>query len=179
AITYTLGSNLENLTLADGRTIDGTGNSLNNSITGGDGDNVLSGLLGNDTLAGGDGDDQLLGGDGFDTLLASKGEDTLAGGAGSDRFAFDADSLDGLDLITDFTSAPGGDLLDIGDLLVGFDPDSSNINKFLQTTVEDGATFIQVDANGGGNSFVDMAVLVGVTTDVNGLLNNGSLVLAE
>src|SRR4029450_10659315 len=64
SITYTLGSNLENLTLANGRTIDGTGNSLNNSITGGDGDNVLSGLVGNDTLAGADGDDQLLGGAG-------------------------------------------------------------------------------------------------------------------
>jgi serralysin len=179
SITYTLGSNLENLTLANGRTIDGTGNSLNNSITGGDGDNVLSGLVGNDTLAGADGDDQLLGGDGADLLQAAAGADTLAGGAGSDRFAFDADGLDGRDLITDFTSAPGGDILDVSDLLVGFDPSTSNINKFLQTTVADGATFVQVDANGGGNSFVDMAVLVGVTTDVMGLLNNGSLVLAD
>jgi len=179
SITYTLGSNLENLTLADGLTIDGTGNSLNNSITGGDGDNVLSGLLGNDTLAGGDGDDQLLGGDGADLLRAGDGADILAGGAGSDRFAFDATSLGESDLITDFTSAPGGDILDVSDLLIGFDPNSSNINKFLQATVENGATFLQVDANGGGNSFVDLAVLVGVNTDVNGLLNNGSLVLAD
>ena len=67
----------------------------------------------------------------------------------------------------------------MSDLLIGFDPNSSNINKFLQATVENGATFLQVDANGGGNSFVDLAVLVGVNTDVNGLLNNGSLVLAD
>jgi Ca2+-binding RTX toxin-like protein len=181
SITYTLGSNLENLTLANGRAIDGTGNSLNNSVTGGDGDNVLSGLVGNDTLAGGDGADLLLGGDGADLLQAAAGADTLAGGAGSDRFAFDTNSLNGLDVISDFTSGSGGDLIDLSDLLGAFDPAVNNINNFLRTSIADGSTTLQVDQDGnaGGANFVDVAVIQGVTTDVLGLLNNGSLVLAD
>ena len=177
-ITYTLGSNLENLTLHDGRTIDGTGNSLNNSITGGDGDNVLSGLIGNDTLAGGAGNDLLLGGDGADLLHAGAGTDTMVGGAGSDRFVFDGDSLDGRDVISDFAS---GDLIDLSDLLTGFNPAVNNINNFVRTSVADGNTILQVDQDGatGGAHFDDVAVIQGVTTDVLGLLNNGSLVLAD
>ena len=180
-ITYTLGSNLENLTLGDADGIDGTGNSLNNSISGGTGDNVLSGLLGNDTLFGDDGDDLLQGGDGADLLRAAAGADTLEGGAGSDRFTFDAVSLDGRDVISDFTSGSGGDLIDLSDLLNGFNPAVNNINNFVRTSVEDGNTILQVDQDGNAGvfNFVDVAVIQGVTTDVLGLLNNGSLVLAD
>ena len=52
AITYTLGANLENLRLVGSEDIDGTGNSLNNVITGNFNANTLSGLAGNDTLNG-------------------------------------------------------------------------------------------------------------------------------
>jgi Ca2+-binding RTX toxin-like protein len=179
SISYTLGSNLEDLLLEGGLApIDGTGNSLNNLLAGNGGNNVLSGLAGNDTLDGATGDDLLLGGDGVDTLQASEGADTLAGGAGSDRFAFDNGSLKGLDVITDFTSAPGGDVLDVSDLLTGFDAKTDNINDFLQATESNGSTTIGVDTNGGG-SFTDMVVLDGVNTDIMGLLTNGSLVLAD
>jgi Ca2+-binding RTX toxin-like protein len=178
SITYTLGSNLEDLLLEGGLVpLDGTGNSLNNLIAGNGGDNVLSGLAGNDTLDGAGGNDLLLGGDGADTLQASEGADTLAGGAGSDRFAFDSGSLKGLDVITDFTNAPGGDVLDVSHLLSGFNAATSNINDFLQATESNGSTTIGVDTNGDGSGFVDLVVLQGVNTDVMGLLNNGSLVL--
>jgi hypothetical protein len=45
----------------------------------------------------------------------------------------------------------------------------------------DGSTSIQVDRDGQANgvAFVDMAVLQGVSTDVNGLLNNGSSILVD
>ncbi|MBW4637244.1 MAG: hypothetical protein KME05_03235 [Gloeocapsa sp. UFS-A4-WI-NPMV-4B04] len=69
SISYTLGSNLDNLTLTGNGTINGTGNSLNNIITGNDGSNILRGELGNDTLDGGSGTDTLYGGDGDDVLL--------------------------------------------------------------------------------------------------------------
>lgn len=58
SITYTLGSFVENLTLATGAgDLAGTGNALANDLEGNDGDNVLAGAAGDDTLAGGDGID--------------------------------------------------------------------------------------------------------------------------
>ncbi len=55
--TFTLGANVENLTLTGSGNINGTGNSMDNAITGNAGNNVLSGLGGADTLDGGAGVD--------------------------------------------------------------------------------------------------------------------------
>ncbi|HEY9871025.1 MAG TPA: calcium-binding protein, partial [Candidatus Obscuribacterales bacterium] len=49
SFTYTLGLNLENLTLAGTSAINGTGNSLDNVLTGNTAANSLSGAAGNDT----------------------------------------------------------------------------------------------------------------------------------
>jgi len=59
SVTYTLGaaSNLENLTLTGTSAINGTGNSLNNTITGNSAANILNGGVGADTLMGGLGND--------------------------------------------------------------------------------------------------------------------------
>ncbi|MFS2071434.1 M10 family metallopeptidase C-terminal domain-containing protein [Pseudomonas sp. CT11-2] len=59
-IDYTLGSNLENLTLLDGANLNGTGNALNNVITGNNGNNILDGGIGADYLAGGTGNDTYI-----------------------------------------------------------------------------------------------------------------------
>ncbi|GBE72973.1 hypothetical protein myaer87_02000 [Microcystis aeruginosa NIES-87] len=88
SVTYTLGNNLENLTLTGTTNINGTGNTLNNVITGNSGNNILNGSDGNDTLIGG------------------TGNDTLTGGAGSDRFTFN-NRNEGIDTITDFLSSQG------------------------------------------------------------------------
>ena len=53
---YTLGANLENLTLTDGA-LAGTGNALNNKLVGTGGNNVLDGSSGADFMVGGEGDD--------------------------------------------------------------------------------------------------------------------------
>jgi len=57
SITFTLGANVENLTLTGATNINGTGNTINNLITGNSGNNTLDGAGGNDTLIGGLGDD--------------------------------------------------------------------------------------------------------------------------
>ena len=56
-VTYTLATNVENLTLTGTGSINGTGNALDNVIVGNSGNNVLAGLGGADTLDGGTGTD--------------------------------------------------------------------------------------------------------------------------
>jgi len=88
ALTYTLGANVENLTLTGAATVNGSGNDLANTLTGNSAANVLTGGLGNDTLNGGAGVDTLVGGAGNDiyvvdvlgdvvTELANEGTDTI------------------------------------------------------------------------------------------------------
>ncbi|TKB59339.1 MAG: calcium-binding protein, partial [Nitrospira sp.] len=55
--SWTLGDNVERLTLTGTSLIDGTGNSLNNILTGNSAANVLDGGLGADTMMGGAGND--------------------------------------------------------------------------------------------------------------------------
>ena len=53
SITYTLGANVENLTLTGTTALNGTGNELANILTGNSGDNTLSGGAGVDRMLGG------------------------------------------------------------------------------------------------------------------------------
>lgn len=76
-ITYTLGANLERLTLTGSAAINGTGNALNNVLTGNSAANVLSGSDGNDTLDGGVGADTLIGGLGNDTYVVDHADDVV------------------------------------------------------------------------------------------------------
>ena len=71
--TYTLGVNVENLTLTSAVAINGTGNTLDNLLTGNSAVNTLTGGAGNDTLDGGAGADVLVGGTGNDTYLLGRG----------------------------------------------------------------------------------------------------------
>jgi serralysin len=79
SITWTLGANLENLTLTGSAAINGTGNELDNVLIGNSAKNTLSGGAGNDTLDGGAGVDTLIGGAGNDTYIV----DLLTNGTGT------------------------------------------------------------------------------------------------
>jgi Ca2+-binding RTX toxin-like protein len=76
SIDYTLGDNIENLTLT-GNAVEGTGNRLDNQIVGNQGRNVLTGLDGDDTLDGGTGPDTLIGGLGDDTYRVDNSGDVI------------------------------------------------------------------------------------------------------
>ncbi|HTO84392.1 MAG TPA: calcium-binding protein, partial [Methylomirabilota bacterium] len=171
-ITYVLGSNLEKLTLLGTAAIDGTGNNLNNALLGNDKANTLSGLAGNDTLNGEGGRDLLMGGAGNDGIVGERDGDTLAGGSGNDIFIFGLSGSKS-DVIADFNGLPGADLIDLSDLLPG-SITAATAGQFLQTVSAGGSTTLRIDVDG-GNSFVDLAVLQGVTTDVAGLLANGDI----
>lgn len=95
SLAYTLGSEVERLTLTGTASVNGTGNTLKNLINGNSGDNTLTGDIGNDTLSGGDGADILVGG---------MNTDNLTGGNGTDKFVFDAtlNATANVDTILDF-----------------------------------------------------------------------------
>ena len=77
SVTYTLGLDMENLTLTGTSRIDGTGNAANNVITGNGANNVLAGLGGADVINGGGGNDTIKGGSDADTLTGGPGNDTF------------------------------------------------------------------------------------------------------
>ncbi len=85
AVGHTLSDHVENLVLTGKAAIDGTGNGLDNAITGNIGSNRLNGGLGSDTLTGGKG---------FDTFV-------IEAGSGTD-----------VDTIADFVK--GQDKIDLG-----------------------------------------------------------------
>jgi Ca2+-binding RTX toxin-like protein len=60
SISYTLGSNVERLTLTGNAAINATGNALNNTLTGNSGANLLNGGSGGDSMAGGAGNDTYM-----------------------------------------------------------------------------------------------------------------------
>lgn len=101
AVGFTLGPNLEALTLTGGATL-GIGNDLDNQITGNTLGNRLSGEAGNDQLAGGDGRDVLLGGNGNDRLVGEQGRDRMIGGKGKDTFVLTKARKSSRETIRDF-----------------------------------------------------------------------------
>ncbi len=94
AITWTLATNVENLTLTGSSAVNGTGNTADNVLLGNSGANTLTGNAGNDTLNGGAGADILVGGTGNDTYWLGRGfgfdsvteNDTTAGNTDVARF---------------------------------------------------------------------------------------------
>lgn len=82
SFSYTLGDNIENLTLTGGAAINGTGNALDNLITGNSSGNELRGGDGADTLVGGGGPDKLYGGAGDDTYTIIFGTEQVVETAG-------------------------------------------------------------------------------------------------
>ena len=80
SVTYDLSANVENLTLTGSANINGTGNTLDNSMTGNSGVNVLSGGAGNDNYYVDNAGDVVAenAGEGTDTVYSSAATYTLS-----------------------------------------------------------------------------------------------------
>ncbi|MBG1269890.1 calcium-binding protein, partial [Nostoc sp. WHI] len=134
SVTYTLGVNLENLTLTGTSAINATGNSLNNVIfaNNSSGNDTLNGRAGDDTLSGGTGNDILNGEDGDDSLRSGLDNDRLNGGAGDDILisVFPGGSLlpSGLGEIDTLTGGTGADRFILGDFINDFYDDNNSVN---------------------------------------------------
>ncbi|MGH7487880.1 MAG: calcium-binding protein, partial [bacterium] len=107
SVSFTLGANVEHLTLTGTADLNGTGNELNNDLTGNGGINRLEGKGGTDHLIGGIGNDILTGG---------TADDILEGGVGKDIYFINS-LTDGNDTIED-SDATGVIKVD-GRVLVG------------------------------------------------------------
>lgn len=110
---YTLSADVENLIFTGSGDLAGSGNSMNNVLTGNAGANIIHGGAGNDQINGGAGADRLWGDDGDDILVGGLDADWLYGGAGKDVFKFAAaDSKpSNPDIVWDFTR--GADIIDV------------------------------------------------------------------
>ncbi|MDT4806370.1 RTX calcium-binding nonapeptide repeat (4 copies) [compost metagenome] len=132
-VSWSLGANLENLTLAGSAAINGTGNGLANRLTGNAANNMLNG---------GGGNDSLFGGLGNDTLIGGLGKDSLKGDAGADIFSFRAQSEMGKgalrDVVLDF-NASQGDRIDLATLDANSLTTANDAFRFIGSAAFSGA----------------------------------------
>ncbi|MGL6551719.1 DUF5801 repeats-in-toxin domain-containing protein, partial [Aeromonas jandaei] len=165
-----------------------TGGYLDEILIGGSGDETLNGNGGNDILFGNGGKDTLNGGVGDDILVGGSGSDTLTGGSGSDTFKWGAGDVGGTDVIKDFTTGTGGDVLDISELLSGEHANKTSLDAYLTFTTGPGTgkstLTIDLDGSGSGSTthviqFDNIDLTLGGTrndqTIIEDLLNQGNL----
>ncbi|MDJ0717087.1 MAG: calcium-binding protein, partial [Prochloraceae cyanobacterium] len=147
-VNYTLGSNLERLSLG-GAAIYGLGNNLNNIVNGNTLNNKLIGNGGNDTLNGGAGNDTLNGG---------VSNDLMNGGVGNDVYVVDSAG----DRVIEAANA-------------GFDTVISTVNYSLAGNVEN-LTLSGNARNGVGNNLNNRLVGNAANNILNGAAGNDILI---
>ena len=149
-----------------------TGDSADNTLTGGVGRDLIFGNAGNDTITGDGGTDLLVGGAGNDTItggldddviVGGTGNDILTGGGGNNRFVFAEAGPANVDTITDHSTR---DLIDLSPLLDSRFGLTDNPADFARLVQNGSNVVVQVDLDGSANGhiFVDVALLQGYGT---------------
>ncbi len=153
--------------------------------TGGDaeGDTILNveaivGSAHDDVIRGGASNDYLKGENGDDIIAGGAGGDQLFGGNGADTFLFEAiTAFDRVDRVRDFDLSEN-DIINVSDLLVGYDAITDAISDFIQITDNGTDSTLAVDVDGGADNFITIATLYGAVglTDEDALEASGNLV---
>jgi len=151
------------------------GTTAGDTLTGGSLPDLILGRDGNDVINGGEGHDKLYGADGTDTLIGGAGNDTLSGGLGVDTFKWaladkGTTAAPAADVVTDFKTGAGGDVLDLRDLLQG--ENSGNLSQYLHFSSSGSDTLVQISSAGAFNSNASNAASV---TDQTILLKDVAL----
>jgi Ca2+-binding RTX toxin-like protein len=149
SVTFTLATEVENLTLTGSASLNGTGNTVANVLTGNTGANLLSGLAGDDTISAGSGNDTLDGGTGVDSMTGGLGDDTYIIDAATDK-AIEA-------------AAGGTDIV------------QSSVSYTLGTDVENLTLTGSLAINGTGNTLSNIMVGNGAVNALNGGSGNDTL----
>jgi len=142
-------------------------------VSGGNGNDYLIGNAQDNVLNGRGGDDHFyLSGGGHDTLVYQLIDNTDAtGGNGYDR-VYDF-------TIGDVLRNPDADLIDLSDLLVGYQAGSSNLQDFVAVRQNGNDTILSVDLDGAGSGhgFADMVIFTNTSFDLATLINNGQIIV--
>ena len=149
-------------------------------LYGEDGDDFLWGNAGDDIIVGGAGWDHIDGGMGDDILIVGEGKDKIfSRDSGSDQIVYDTLEAGYVDAIHGFETGVGNDVLNLTDILTGYDPATSAIEDFVEFVHVGPHTRVYVDGDGGGDSFVLISVMRDVTADVSTALAEGNLVVDQ
>ena len=151
-VNYTLGDNLENLSLL-GAAIQAIGNDLDNTLLGNDSNNELIGGKGNDVLLGGLGADIMIGGEGDDTYSVDTSGDTLIenNDEGTDAVisSIDFDLTNHVNIENLFLSDEG-----TGQNGKGNDLDNNIIGNKLDNTLEGGKGNDELNGKEGNDTLI-------------------------